>query len=136
MVADIKHSASSGNGKWPIRRGGGLLPHLPDDSLDGSGGPSWYSYRSFVCDLSRRLCFGNRLGATAKGRGAIIPWAAQKDDKVAIFCGDEVPYIIRETKNTGGYILIGDCFVDGIMDGEAVSECRANGEAPSTLWLV
>lgn len=56
-----------------------------------------------------------------------MPLLAEVGDVVAIFHGSPTPYLLREAQRhapEGGvtYRLVGECFLDGIMNGEAVTE--------------
>lgn len=47
------------------------------------------------------------------------PDGMQIGDNVCILYGLETPYIVRPVGKQGHYKLIGECFVNGIMYGEA-----------------
>jgi hypothetical protein len=51
---------------------------------------------------------------------ALCPPDAKEDDKVCILYGCSVPVLLR--KHRSYYKLIGECFVYGMMDGEAMTE--------------
>lgn len=63
----------------------------------------------------RRFCFtrNGRLGQLAPGS---VP-----GDRICVLGGGEVPFVIRPTigDSKGMYQLIGECYLDGMMDGEA-----------------
>jgi hypothetical protein len=48
-----------------------------------------------------------------------------------------VPYVIRPVKDQPGkYILLGECYVHGIMDGETIGCLRDCGELEAnTQWI-
>lgn len=54
----------------------------------------------------------------------------QPNDEVWILFGGSVPFILRpylsESDRAGSYFLISDCYVHGIMDGEAMEEWSAS----------
>ncbi|PVH69950.1 hypothetical protein DL98DRAFT_149793 [Cadophora sp. DSE1049] len=77
---------------------------------------------SVLALLSRRLI------TTKEGFLGLAPEEAQKSDVIAILYGCNVPVVLRPHGDT--YLLIGECYVDGIMDGEIVE-----GKAPRELWL-
>lgn len=63
----------------------------------------------------RRFCFtdNGRLGQLAPGSGP--------GDRICVLGGGEVPFVIRPTNGDakGMYQLVGECYLDGMMDGEA-----------------
>jgi hypothetical protein len=52
-----------------------------------------------------------------KGHLGVGPEAAESGDIICIFYGATVPYILRP-ETSGRYRLLGEAYVDGIMDGE------------------
>lgn len=65
----------------------------------------------------RRLCItrGDRfVWAPSRGHSS-----TDTGDKIAIFKGGRVPYVIRP-RGDGSYTLVGECWVEGLMEGEAV----------------
>jgi hypothetical protein len=61
-----------------------------------------------------------RRSMTHKGYICQVPPEVQQGDVIAIFHGCDVPFVLRpSTRNC--YQLIGNCYVHGIMDGEALS---------------
>lgn len=70
---------------------------------------------------------GRRLARTEAGRLALIPGLARAGDSVGVFKGGKVPLIIRQRNiEKGGWELIGDCHIHGIMGGEIfnVDKCE------------
>jgi hypothetical protein len=61
-----------------------------------------------------------RFALTDSGRLACIPAGAAAGDVLCVLYGSDVPYVLRPTKG-GQYIVIGECFVNDIMHGEALS---------------
>ncbi|OCK87839.1 uncharacterized protein K441DRAFT_592399 [Cenococcum geophilum 1.58] len=64
----------------------------------------------------------HRLLDTTKGYLGIAPAAAEVGDRVCIFLGGRVLYVIISREN-GHYEFTGECYVHGVMDGEAVKNC-------------
>lgn len=60
-----------------------------------------------------------RFAGTNNGLAGYVPLRARKGDTVAIFYGAEVPFVLRK-KRDGSYLLIGECYMHGIMIGEAL----------------
>lgn len=64
--------------------------------------------------LARRaLCFMQH------GYLGVIPEEAREGDQITVFLGGKLPFVVRPTGN-GDYVLVGACYVHGIMDGELI----------------
>lgn len=63
--------------------------------------------------------YGRRLGVTKAHRLCLVPLDAANNDLVFIPFGSKVPFVFREAPS--GYQSIGECYVHGIMHGEALS---------------
>ncbi|KAI0442937.1 heterokaryon incompatibility protein-domain-containing protein [Xylaria telfairii] len=57
---------------------------------------------------------------TEHGRFGHVALNTQPGDRVCVLLGGEVPFIVRPT-GRGTYTLVGECYIDGIMDGETFS---------------
>lgn len=57
---------------------------------------------------------------TTSGRVAFLPPMARKGDLICILYGSEVPYLLRPRMD-GNYVVVGECYANGIMHGEALS---------------
>ncbi len=64
---------------------------------------------------TRRFC------VTENDRMGQMPKAAEVGDRICVFQGASVPYVIRSATD-GDHALIGDCYLHGVMDGEAFRE--------------
>ena len=73
-------------------------------------------YHMILCRNIERRAF-----ITLEGHLGIGPAALQEDDVVAIILGTEVPLLLRPCEG-GVYKLIGEAYVDGIMDGEVMKK--------------
>lgn len=62
---------------------------------------------------------GRRFCRTAEDRLGWLPYYAREGDVVCVLYGGEMPYVLRPGAN-GCYRLIGECYMHGIMDGEAL----------------
>jgi len=89
------------------------------NSTDESGGfeASWRLPASRLDILYRHN--GRRPFLTAKGRLGLGPKDMRNGDIVAVVFGAEVPLVLREEAD-GRYLLVGEAYVDGIMDGEVM----------------
>jgi hypothetical protein len=64
---------------------------------------------------------GWRFVITQRGYVGIAPKPTQVGDTVAIFKGGRVPFLVRKSmKRPGVYRLVGQCYIHGIMNGEAL----------------
>lgn len=69
-------------------------------------------------------CHGRSFFTTKAGLFGIGPGIVEPEDSVVILLGADVPFIIREKEkcgdNFGGYALIGECYVRGLMTGDVI----------------
>lgn len=59
-------------------------------------------------------------GQTGREFIGITPQKSQIYDIICIFFGCSVPVVLRPIPTTGEFTFIGECYVHGVMDGEAV----------------
>ncbi|KAK6441768.1 hypothetical protein LTR95_001992 [Oleoguttula sp. CCFEE 5521] len=72
-----------------------------------------------VAMLNRRLCW------TARGHLGLVPRFAREDDDLVVIPGGAVPYVVRRVRDADGkaeYHLIGEAYVDGVMNGEVMAD--------------
>ena len=65
-----------------------------------------------LMNKNRRFC------STTDGRIGLVPRSAAAGDVICVLYGGRVPYVLRPCKD--GYTLIGECYIHGLMDGEAM----------------
>lgn len=73
----------------------------------------WFNYETLI----RNKCYNRTLFSTRKGYLGLGP-DCHKGDLVCLMFGGEVPFVLRP--KDGYYQLVGDAYVHGIMDGEAM----------------
>lgn len=61
---------------------------------------------------------GNRIASTSEKMLANVPEHTNEGDEIWIIYGCRTPFLLRPTER--GYLMVGECFVDGIMDGQAL----------------
>lgn len=66
-----------------------------------------------------RMCSARRVFSTEQGDLGIAHQGARVGDEVVVVPGTAVPFVVREVEG-GAYVLIGEAFVHGAMDGEAL----------------
>lgn len=63
------------------------------------------------------------LMATTRGYIGLIPDDAQIGDVICVLLGGPTPYVLRPVGD-GDYILVGECYVYGLMNGQALVHLR------------
>jgi hypothetical protein len=92
----------------------GIIGELTAISIGGD--PASYA------SLTKNLCHNRSLVVTSNGCIGISPLDTQAEDNVAIVFGGGVPYIIR--KYDDAFLFVGDSYIHGLMNGEAVQKLR------------
>ncbi|KAI1431465.1 heterokaryon incompatibility protein-domain-containing protein [Xylaria sp. CBS 124048] len=78
------------------------------------------------CSLIQKNLRANmRLGYTSEGHMGWFHDNTRVGDQVAILLGSSMPCVLRE-RPAGGYTVVGQCIVDGVMKGEALREGLSN----------
>jgi hypothetical protein len=96
-----------------------LIP--PNNPLMSNQGRKARLMRPFTEALERAT--NNRLFfLTEKGYMGLAPLGAQKGDIVCVLCGSEAPLLLR--RYGGEYVLVRECFVQGLIEGEILDEFK------------
>lgn len=82
----------------------------------------WMSCRSSV--RKNRMVCGRKIFASTTGFMGLVPSEAEEGDEIAIIPCFAVPYVVRRVDNH--FLLIGSCYVLGLMDGEALEDIDAS----------
>jgi hypothetical protein len=69
---------------------------------------------------------GRKFCATEEGYIGCVPFAARQGDLVCYFEENTLPFVIRECED-GGYRLIGDCYLHGLMRGPGQAAVMRTG---------
>ncbi|KAK0103167.1 hypothetical protein ONS95_014965 [Cadophora gregata] len=85
------------------------VSHAPPEDIDCT------SIKDIV---SNAIC--RRLITTKSGHVGMAPATVVPGDSVYILLGCAFPVILRPGKITGQYKVVGECYVDGFMKGEAI----------------
>ena len=70
--------------------------------------------------IYRRWLYRLNFCCTFYDRFAWVPESSEVGDKICIIQGAKVPFVLRQQGN-GKYSLLGECWVEGVMRGEALS---------------
>lgn len=85
----------------------------------------------------RGMTRDRRGGCTAGGRLGMFPEDAVGGDLVAAFCGGDALYVLRPKEGgEGTFQFIGECYVDGMMDGQVFDVAAERDMQTSTVVLV
>ena len=96
----------------PLADGVVTMQELKDVSRGRNG--------NLFLDAVATACVGRNLFCTVSGMRGVGPWDTQSGDKICVIHGTPVPFIIRRCKEKQGYTLVGECYIDDIMHGEAI----------------
>jgi hypothetical protein len=77
--------------------------------------PRWLQFFSAFHPLSRNFC------VTSKGYIGLVPPKTEVGDKVCILFGGRTPFVLRDAGG-GKHVLVGECYIHGMMDGEALPQ--------------
>ncbi|KAL1612739.1 hypothetical protein SLS60_000968 [Paraconiothyrium brasiliense] len=77
------------------------------------------------------VCYGRRMALLGGTVVAVLPSAAKSGDNVAAVIGGHALYLLRKVQ--GGFNILGECYVDGRMDGSLM---RGTSRIPNTLCLI
>ncbi|KAI0205211.1 heterokaryon incompatibility protein-domain-containing protein [Astrocystis sublimbata] len=95
--------------------------------------PPWSeAYSELPSDVEIHVTLANLMNAmnhrrfmvTEKGRVGMVARAAQPGDGIFILKGCNAPLILRPA-GSGRYCVVGECYVDGVMHGEAMGGLEA-----------
>jgi hypothetical protein len=81
--------------------------------------------------LIRRSCLSRTFAVTGRGYPALVPERAQIGDEICMLFGGDVPFILRQRQEN--WSLIGEAYVHGFMDGEAL---KGAGRFHSKLFTI
>lgn len=80
-----------------------------------------------IFDNTNRFLLGEADGSyfvTRKGYVGRSPMPVEVGDKVCIFFGAKVPFLLRQVESTDSFNLVGEAYIHGIMKGAAMNAMR------------
>ncbi|KAK8118392.1 uncharacterized protein PG998_003018 [Apiospora kogelbergensis] len=131
LTAGAKATSSMGDAL------GWLAKHLEDGALTNRirNLPRWDQkgdagrfHEVFV-----RFCTGRRFFVTDKGRIGIGPEPMAEGDRVVVLFGSRVPFVLRDVGLR--FKLVGECYVAGLMEGQAIAEGGNSREGDAEFEL-
>ncbi|KIW67178.1 hypothetical protein PV04_06449 [Phialophora macrospora] len=63
-----------------------------------------------------------KFGVTDQGFMARVPDLTEEGDIIAVFLGAKTPFVLRRYEKLDAYLVVGECYVDGVMEGEVIAE--------------
>jgi len=87
--------------------------------------PSWMSIEKSVVTSASRPSVNRRMVRTEKGYLGLVHGQARIGDKIGIMKGGAMPLVIR--RDGGGWMVVGDGYVHGVMMGEGFEEGKCEG---------
>ena len=95
------------------------------------------SLRTQMWDALSTICTERRMGYTRNGKLGIFPAAAMAGDSIAAFHGGNALYVIRfSNTQPNKFEFVGECYLDGMMDGKVFNYAREHGVVADMLVLV
>jgi hypothetical protein len=67
-------------------------------------------------------CSGRRFALLEDGRIGLVPEWSKVGDEVAVLMGVAVPFVLRPTRYSNTWQVVGDCYIHGIMNAEILKE--------------
>jgi len=112
--------------------GKGVSPTLPPSSwiaevLGKLPEEEWYT--------SALACIERCFFLTEDGYLGLSPPCAEEGDVLVVVLGVEVPFVLRPTDKRGEFRLVGEAYVHGLMDGEAVKQVQTGSAVVEIVSL-
>ncbi|KAI1496814.1 heterokaryon incompatibility protein-domain-containing protein [Biscogniauxia marginata] len=85
---------------------------------------AWAIARKYMPYLQRiyDTCAHRRLFITSRGYIGLAPWNAKPGDTICLLEDGKTPFILRKAHMSDYWHFVGECYVYGIMGGEAMAE--------------
>ncbi|KAK4451235.1 hypothetical protein QBC34DRAFT_378561 [Podospora aff. communis PSN243] len=93
---------------------------LMSTSADFTGFIGQHEDMRFFAEESMKTTRGRRFCLTSQGFIGLVPPATKLGDVLCLVPGAQTPFLLRPIGNkTGQFYLVGECYIHGMMDGEA-----------------
>lgn len=89
---------------------------------------------SDFCQIAANLT-NRRLITTRTGQFGLAPSIVRPGDQIFVILGCSVPVILRRCDNSEMYDVVGECWVDGFMRGEAIKQLDSGLDTLKTITL-
>jgi hypothetical protein len=88
-------------------------------SQDVHASPKQHSKVFSMCQRLTWTCRNRKLAHTLRGYMGLVPSRARVGDQLCVLFGGQVSYMLRKRKDSS-YEYVGECYIHGLMDGEAL----------------
>lgn len=127
----IEHRYSRRDGV--VRRGGMLDKAL----IEQERSHPLSLFEDYSDSRALNICWTRRMSRLSNGSVALLPAAAKVGDTIAAFSGGHCLYLLRPVSyREAAYKFIGECYVDGFMDGELLSLSEDKDRSVTKIRLV
>lgn len=99
-----------------------------EDWMSGDSVPLSELQKQIMTSLSLMASGPRRYAVTGKSMG-FVPNSAEPGDAVCILAGGTVPVVLRKATwlNNDSWVLIGECYIEGVMEGEFMRAMEPSG---------
>jgi hypothetical protein len=101
---------------------------------DGEANPHANNWLHILSQYSQYALIGRKYFRCSRKYIGLVPAAAQKGDLISIFLGGRTPFLIRPAGEH--YLMVGACYVHGIMNGEAMEDFEKMGGEIQDFYLL
>lgn len=76
---------------------------------------------NLVCTAFENGMNNRAIAISTKGYTCVLPRQARKGDILCVMFGCSVPVVLRKKESSSSYTFVGECYMHGFMDGEAIA---------------
>jgi hypothetical protein len=85
-------------------------------------------------DARITVCNRRSLFKTTTGLKGVGPQCLEEGDQIRVLYGATIPFDIRSDR-TGGFLLVGECYVHNIMSGEVIQQLGNLRYGVEETWI-
>lgn len=109
---------------------------ISDGIRTAAGGPDSEASRTQWSRWATAASAGRIFATTGKGYYVLGPAALEVGDVVCVLFGAKVPFCLRPILGGKKYLLVGECYVHGLMKGEAMDMLTRGEVHESTFDII
>lgn len=93
---------------------------------------TWVRIRNSI-----RVVASGTFGIAENSMGFVPHRGVNEGDIICIIYGCSVPVILRECEGVSSHFhLVGECYIQGIMEGEYMQKCSEKGQEPEEIKII